>query len=78
MSKQQEPYHEYMRRMTKEEEQMGDLTNRLIALKNKHHNLDKQIEALIAERAPDEYVNRVKKQKLKVKEEIVKIEEQLL
>ena len=78
MTEQQEPYEAYMRRMTKEVEQMGDIKNHLIALKNKHHNLDKKIEALIAEHAPDQYVTPLKKEKLKIKEEIVKIEENLL
>jgi hypothetical protein len=78
MIEQQEPYEAYMRRMTKEVEAMGDIKNHLIALKNKHHNLDKRIEALVAEHAPDEYVIKMKKEKLKIKEEIVKIEENLL
>ena len=77
MTEQQEPYEAYMRRMTKEVEQMGDLTNHLIALKNKHHNLDKTIEALIAEHAPDEFVNHKKKEKLYLKDEIEKVESQL-
>ena len=74
----QEPYEAYIRRKTKEEERMGDLMNHLIALKNKHHTLDKKIEALVAEHAPDKYITPLKKEKLKLKEEIVKIEEQLL
>ena len=77
MTEQQEPYETYIRRMTKEVE-MGDITNHLIALKNKHHNLDKKIEALIAEKAPDDYITPLKKEKLKLKDEIVKIEEELL
>ena len=54
------------------------LENHLIALKNKHHNLDKIIETLIAEHAPDDIVSRRKKEKLALKDEIVKIESQLL
>lgn len=77
MTEQQERYDTYMKRKTKEVE-MGDLTNHLIALKNKHHNLDKKIEALIAEKAPDTYITPLKKQKLKLKDEIVKIEQKLL
>ena len=77
MTEQQERYHDYILRKTKEVE-MGDLTNHLIALKNKHHNLDKKIEALIAEKAPDSYITPLKKEKLKLKDEIVKIEEKLL
>ena len=78
MIEQQEPYEAYMRRMTKEVEEMGDINNHLIALKNKHHNLDKKIEALIAEKAPDTYITPLKKEKLKLKDEIVKIEQKLL
>ena len=74
MSEQQEPYEAYMRRMTKEEELMGDIKNHLIALKNKHHTLDKKIEALVAEHAPDKYITPLKKEKLLLKEEIVKLE----
>ena len=54
------------------------LEGRLISLKNKHHELDKKIEALIGEHAPDQYVTPLKKEKLKIKEEIVKIEKELL
>jgi len=74
MTEQQEPYEAYMRRMTKEIETMGDITNHLITLKNKHHNLDKKIEALIAEHAPDKYITPLKKEKLALKDEIVKLE----
>lgn len=73
----QEPYDSYMRRMYKEAE-MGDVINHLTVLKNRHHDLDKRIEALVAERAPDQYVTSLKKEKLKIKEEITKIEADLL
>lgn len=73
---QQERYYEYMKRMRKETEMT--MENRLIALKNKHHTLDKKIEVLIAEHAPDEYVTPLKKEKLLLKEQIVKIEKDLL
>ena len=73
----QESYYNYIKRMYKETE-MGNPDNHLIALRNKHHELDKRIEALIAERAPDEYVTNLKKEKLKLKEEILKIEAVLL
>ena len=53
------------------------LGNHIIALKNKHHDLDKRIEALIAEHAPDQYVTSLKKEKLIVKEEIVDCEKRL-
>ena len=73
----QESYHNYIKRMYKETE-MGDINNHLIALKNKHHDLDMRIEALEAERAPDQYVTSLKKEKLKLKEEIVKFEKKIL
>ena len=72
----QEPYDKYISRMYKETEMT--IENRLIALKNKHHTLDKKIEALIAEHAPDQYVTPLKKEKLLLKEQIVKIEKDLL
>ena len=72
----QEPYHKYISRMYKETDMT--IENRLIALKNKHHTLDKKIEALIGERAPDQYIVSLKKEKLLLKEEIVKIENELL
>lgn len=72
----QERYHDYIGRMYKETEMT--IENRLIALKNKHHLLDKKIEALISEKAPDQYVTPLKKEKLLLKEEIVKIEKKLL
>lgn len=72
----QETYHSYISRMYKETEEMT-IENRLIALKNKHHLLDKKIEVLIAERAPDVYIKPLKKEKLALKEEIVKIEDSL-
>ena len=73
----QEPYYNYIRRMYKETE-MGDINNRLIALRNKHHELDKRIETLEAEHAPDLYITPLKKEKLKLKEEIVNLESVLL
>lgn len=59
--------------MTKEK-----LTNHLTVLKNKHHELDRRIEVLYQEKANEVYIIPLKKEKLKLKEEIVKIEEQLL
>ena len=53
------------------------LTNHLVVLKNKHHALDKRIEALYAEHAPDQYIVPLKKEKLKLKEEIVSIESKM-
>lgn len=73
----QESYYNYIKRMYKETE-MGDINNHLIVLKNKHHDLDKRIEALEAERAPDQYVTSLKKEKLILKDQIVKLEEKLL
>lgn len=53
------------------------LQNHLIALKNKHHDLDKRIEVLYAERADEKYITPLKKEKLILKEQIVKIESEL-
>lgn len=53
------------------------LSNHLVALKNKHHDLDKRIEVLYAEKAQEQHIIPLKKEKLILKEEIVKIEEEL-
>lgn len=71
----QEPYEKYMQRMHRETEM--SLENRLVALKNKHHLLDKTIETLIAEHAPDLYISARKKEKLALKDEIAKVESEL-
>lgn len=58
--------------MTKEK-----VERHLSSLKVKHHELDKMIEALEAERAPDELVHKRKVEKLHLKDEIVKLENEL-
>ena len=44
------------------------------ALKRKHAALHNQIEALEAEKAPDKYIIPLKKEKLKLKDQIAKFE----
>ena len=68
-----EPYDKYIRRMYKETE-MGTLENRLASLKAKHKDLDNRIEALYAEKAPEAYITRLKKEKLALKDEIIDLE----
>lgn len=46
---------------------------RLESLQHKHHDLHKRIEALEAEHAPDQYVIPLKKEKLKIKDELEKL-----
>ena len=70
---QQESYHAYMKRMYKETE-MGTLENRLASLRAKHKDLDNRIEALYAEKAPEAYITRLKKEKLSLKDEITDLE----
>ena len=43
------------------------------ALKKKHEDLHKKIEALEGERAPDIYIMPLKKEKLKIKDELTKL-----
>ena len=74
----QESYYNYIKRMDRMTDMSQDgLSNHIIALKNKHHDLDKRIEALIAEHAPDQYVTTMKKEKLALKEQIVDCEKRL-
>lgn len=53
------------------------LKNRLDSLRTKHTKLGKIIEALDAENAPDALINLNKVEKLRLKDEITKIENQL-
>ena len=69
----QERYHEYIKRMFKEE-RMGTLENRLASLKTKHKSLHDRIEVLTAEKAPDEIIAKLKKEKLSLKDEIFDLE----
>lgn len=50
------------------------IEGRLESLKHKHYDIHKRIEALEAEKAPDVYVQPLKKEKLKLKDEIAKFE----
>jgi hypothetical protein len=60
------------------EENMGSIENRMEALVRKHRELDQRIIALEAERAPDKYINPLKREKLLLKDEITKTEKLLL
>ena len=60
------------------EENMGSVENRMEALVRKHRDLDQRIIALEAERAPDKYINPLKREKLLLKDEITKTEKLLL
>lgn len=44
------------------------------ALKRKHQNIHKRIEALEAENAPEKYIAQLKKEKLMLKDEIARFE----
>lgn len=50
------------------------IEGRLEALKRKHTDLHNRIEVLQAEKAPDIYINKLKKEKLVLKDEITRIE----
>lgn len=45
----------------------------LASLQRKHNDLHRRIEALEAEKAPDEYIKPLKRDKLKIKDEIEKL-----
>lgn len=51
--------------------------DRLASLERKHFNLHKRVEALEAERAPDIYINPLKVEKLKIKDEIAQLSKQV-
>ena len=51
---------------------------RLESLRRKHESLHSRIEALEAEKAPDKYITPLKKQKLKLKDEIEKIKKEFI
>jgi len=51
---------------------------RLESLRHKHESIHSRIEALEAEKAPDKYITPLKKQKLKLKDEIEKIKKELV
>jgi len=63
-----------MHREADEEIKMGTLENRLLALKAKHKDLDDRIESLYAEKAPETYITKLKKEKLSIKDEIIDLE----
>lgn len=43
---------------------------RIESLERKHKDLHARIEAMEAERAPDQYINKLKKEKLVIKDEL--------
>lgn len=51
--------------------------DRLASLERKHFSLHKRVEALEAERAPEIYINPLKVEKLKIKDEIATLSKQL-
>jgi hypothetical protein len=54
-------------------------TARLVRLRTEHRDLDSAIEALVAMPAPDQLqLARLKKRKLRLKDEIAMIEDQLI
>ena len=54
------------------------IEGRIESLKAKHAHLHAKIEALEAERAPDKYVQMLKKEKLLIKDELTKLEEKIV
>ena len=50
------------------------IEGRIESLTRKHKDLHDRIEALEAEHAPDEYIQRLKKEKLALKDELHKLE----
>ena len=47
---------------------------RIESLTRKHKDLHARIEVLEAERAPDEFIHKLKKEKLAIKDELLKLE----
>ena len=50
-----------------------ELTNRIEILETKHKDIHSRIEALEAEHAPDEFIAKLKKEKLALKDEIERL-----
>lgn len=51
-----------------------DILNRIDVLKTKHKDLHARVEAAEAENAPDHFLTSMKKEKLKLKDEIERLE----
>lgn len=49
------------------------IEGRIESLKRKHLDLEARIEAMRAERVPDEYINTLKREKLTIKDELARI-----
>ena len=50
------------------------IEGRIEALQRKHRDLEVRIEVMQAERVPDEHINSLKREKLAIKDELVKIQ----
>jgi hypothetical protein len=55
-----------------------EISDRIESLKAKHRELDSRIEVLYAERVDEKYITSLKKEKLKIKEEIIKLQNSLV
>lgn len=49
------------------------IEGRIEALERRHKDLHNRIEVLIAERAPDEYIANLKREKLAIKDELARM-----
>jgi len=54
------------------------LDARLVSLERKHKDIHMRVEALEAEKAPEGFIKPLKKEKLKLKDEIIKIKHMIL
>lgn len=54
------------------------LDARLVSLERKHKDIHERVEALEAEKAPEAFIKPLKKEKLKLKDEITKIKHMIL
>ena len=52
--------------------------DRLISLQQKHKHLHSLVEAAEAEKAPDIYVSRTKREKLMIKDEITELQKKVV
>ena len=54
------------------------IADRLVSLEMKHKNLHDRVEAAEAEKAPDIYVSRMKREKLMIKDEITQLQKKVV
>jgi hypothetical protein len=52
--------------------------DRLVSLQKKHKHLHSLVEAAEAEKAPDIYVSRMKREKLMIKDEIIELQKKVV